>query len=79
MARKRGNPNWGKKMEFPMPQMETEFEKALRAFGLAAAEESIVASSASFRRWALNNCRKRYIPESLLLAVGIAVELELDA
>lgn len=78
MARRRGNPNWGRPRGAVVPQVQSTYEKALVDFGLDGADEHVIARSHSFQAWARKNQRKHYIPESLLTAMGIEVELEIE-
>ena len=62
--RKRGNPNWGKKVMVP-PAAATEFEIEMRRLGLT---RQTWASSTELRKWCEHNKNRCYIPEWLLEA-----------
>ena len=72
MAKRRGNPNWGKPE--PMGQMTpiiTEFEQVVRKFNL---EPDQYIRSIRLREWASRNKSSKYIPEPLLEAWGFEIE-----
>lgn len=74
MAKRRGNPNWGKATSSEMkwaPEKPTQFE--LEVARLKLPEREIVFSD-SLRRWAKRNAHRRYVPEALLQAWGIIVD-----
>ena len=62
MARKRGNPNWGRAQPFP-PAAATEFDIQVRQLGLT---KQTCADSAELRTWFEHNRNRCYIPEWLL-------------
>jgi hypothetical protein len=64
MAKRRGNPNWGK-LYVPMNPEITAFELAVEKFELVPADYE---RSARLRLWAQRNFRDRYVPEDLLKA-----------
>ena len=68
--RKRGNPDWGKKLTVP-PATATEFEMEMKRLGL---KRQTCATSIELRRWCENNRNRCYIPEWLLKAWGIVVD-----
>jgi hypothetical protein len=72
MAKRRGNPNWGKPatMEAVAPTI-TEFEQVVQTFHLRP--EGYVRS-ARLREWANRNKNSKYVPETLLKAWGFEVE-----
>jgi hypothetical protein len=77
MRRKRGNPNWGKGREIPVPSAAAgEFEIELRRLGLT--KQTCVGSS-ELRQWCQRNKGRFYIPEWLLEAWGITVEPNLGS
>jgi hypothetical protein len=76
MAKRRGNPNWGKpeRSEAILPTA-TEFEQTVHKFKL---EPDEYVNSVHLREWAQQNRRFKYIPESLLRAWGLEVRITLD-
>jgi hypothetical protein len=76
MAKRRGNPNWGKpERSGSLLPTATEFEQAVRKFELKPDE---YVNSVRLREWALRNRHSKYIPESLLKAWGLGVYIPLD-
>ena len=69
MAKKRGNPNWGRPMP-PVSILCTEFEMQVRRLQLAP--EAYVFSE-QLRTWCERNRNNFYIPEWLLKAWNITV------
>jgi hypothetical protein len=76
MEKRRGNPNWGKPARSGAltPSM-TEFEQAVRKFNLKPDE---YVNSKHLREWAQQNRHFKYIPESLLKAWGLDVQITLE-
>jgi hypothetical protein len=72
MAKRRGNPNWGKPEPFGLvvPTI-TEFEQVAKRFNL---QPDQYIRSTRLREWARMNKNSKYIPESLLEAWGFDVE-----
>jgi hypothetical protein len=70
VARKRGNPKWGKPME-AVPDVPTAFEEQVEKLGL---NDQTCASSEELRRWCTSHKDRCYIPEWLLKRWGIAVD-----
>ena len=70
VARRRGNPNWGRPLP-PVPPLATEFEQQIQRLGLA---KKSCTDSPALRHWCERNCNRCYVPESLLAAWGIVVE-----
>lgn len=77
-VRKRGNPNWGQPVNHRVAVVPSAWEKFIAHIGLTKADEATLAQRADVRRWALKHVRKHYIPEPLLEAMGIAVEMDWD-
>jgi len=77
MPRKRRNPNWGKPFD-PSPglALATEFEVRVRALHL---NPETYVLSAELREWCERNRNRCYIPESLLEAWGITVDVNFSA
>jgi hypothetical protein len=66
MAKKRGNPNWGKPEPIgPVTPTITEFEQAVREFKLRPDQ---YIHSARLREWASRNKNAKYIRKYLLEA-----------
>ena len=76
MAKRCGNPNWGKpEQSGALLPTATEFEQAVRKFELKPDE---YVNSVSLREWVERNRHSKYIPESLLKAWGLDVQITLD-
>jgi hypothetical protein len=72
MARRRGNPNWGKAdQQGPGITVPSSFEQIVEEFGLTP-EQYI--SSARLREWARLNKSSKYVPETLLEEWGFEVD-----
>src|SRR6266496_3126469 len=72
MARRRGNPNWGKPEPIgPVTPTVTEFEQVVREFKL---QPDQYLRSTRLREWARRNKNSKYIPEPLLEAWGFEIE-----
>jgi len=67
----KGNPNWGK-LELVGTATVTEFEK--KACQLNLQPDQYVKSQ-DLRDWAYHNSHSKYVPESLLRAWGIKVQV----
>ena len=64
MAKRRGNPNWGKPEPIgPIVPTITEFEQVVKEFKLAPDQ---YIRSTRLREWARKNKNSKYIPEPLL-------------
>ena len=72
-ARKRGNANWGKVGPFP-PALPTEFEIEVKRLQLT---KQMYVRSSELRRWCERNRNRIYVPEWLLNAWGIQVDIKL--
>jgi hypothetical protein len=75
MAKRRGNPNWGK-LDGGVPVMvtPTSFERAVEEFKLMPDQ---LVQSDRLRQWALVNKNSKYIPEELLEAWGFDIDSSL--
>jgi len=73
-ARKRGNPEWGKSGPSP-PALPTEFELEVRRLRLT---RQMYLRSPELRDWCVRNRNRIYIPEWLLEAWGIVVDIRYD-
>lgn len=72
MARRRGNPNWGKPEPIgPVVPTPTTFELVVKEFKL---EPDQYLRSTRLREWARKNKNSKYIPEPLLQAWGFEIE-----
>jgi hypothetical protein len=72
MAKRRGNPNWGKPEPIgPVTPTITEFEQVVREFKLTPDQ---YLRSTRLREWARRNKNSKYIPEPLLEAWGFEIE-----
>jgi hypothetical protein len=72
MARRRGNPNWGKPEPIgPIVPVVTSFEQAVKEFKLTPDQ---YIRSTRLREWARRNKNSKYIPEPLLEAWGFEIE-----
>jgi hypothetical protein len=72
MARRRGNPNWGKPEPIgPVIPVVTSFEQAVKEFKLTPDQ---YIRSTRLREWARRNKNSKYIPEPLLEAWGFEIE-----
>jgi hypothetical protein len=72
MAKRRGNPNWGKPEPIgPIIPVVTSFEQAVKEFKLTPDQ---YIRSTRLREWARRNKNSKFIPESLLQAWGFEIE-----
>jgi len=72
MAKRRGNPNWGKPEPIgPVVPTVTSFEQVVKEFKLTPDQ---YVRSTRLREWARRNKNSKYIPESLLEAWGFEIE-----
>ena len=72
MAKRRGNPNWGKPEPIgPVTPTITEFEQVVREYKLSPDQ---YLRSTRLREWARRNKNSKYIPEPLLEACGFEIE-----
>ena len=72
MAKRRGNPNWGKPEPIgPVVPIVTSFEQAVKEFKLTPDQ---YVRSTRLREWARRNKNSKYIPEPLLEAWGFEIE-----
>jgi hypothetical protein len=72
MAKRRGNPNWGKPEPIgPVIPVVTSFEQAVKEFKLTPDQ---YIRSTRLREWARRNKNSKYIPEPLLEAWGFEIE-----
>jgi hypothetical protein len=72
MAKRRGNPNWGKPEPIgPVVPTVTEFEQVVKEYKLTPDQ---YLRSTRLREWARRNKNSKYIPEPLLEAWGFEIE-----
>ena len=72
MAKRRGNPNWGKPEPIgPVVPTVTSFELVVKEFKLTPDQ---YIRSTRLREWARRNKNSKYIPEALLEAWGFEIE-----
>ena len=74
MARRRGNPNWGRPVQVALG-LATEFEQEVHRLGLTM---QTCADSGPLRYWCERNCNRCYVPEWLLRAWRIDVDPSLS-
>lgn len=73
MALRRGNPNWGKASPaLPGPRMATQFETLVRQLKL---KKHDYEASPQLRNWCQHNRNRCYIPEWLLDAWEMTVDV----
>ena len=72
MAKKRGNPNWGKPELNIIPYTgASSFEEVVRKLRLSPAEYE---GSIQLKAWVQKNKDQRYVPSSLLQTWGVEVK-----
>ena len=71
--RRRGNPNWGKLLP-SIPSLPTEFELQVHELGLTKREYE---RSAALKLWCQRNRNRLYVPEWLLEAWEMPVDVTL--
>jgi predicted metal-binding protein len=72
MAKRRGNPNWGKPEPIgPVVPTITSFEQVVKEYKLTPDQ---YVRSTRLREWARRNKNSKYIPEALLEAWGFEIE-----
>jgi hypothetical protein len=72
MAKRRGNPNWGKPEPIgPVVPTITSFEQIVKEYKLTPDQ---YIRSTRLREWARRNKNSKYIPEALLEAWGFEIE-----
>ncbi len=72
MAKRRGNPNWGKPEPIgPVVPTVTSFEQVVKEYKLTPDQYE---RSTRLREWARRNRNSKYIPEALLEAWGFEIE-----
>ena len=72
MAKRRGNPNWGKPDPMgPVIPNITEFQHVTQEFKLQPHQ---YVRSTRLREWARHNKNSKFVPESLLEAWGFEID-----
>jgi len=72
VAKKRGNPNWGKPELSVIPYTgESSFEEIVKKLRLSPAEYE---GSIQLKAWVQKNKDQKYVPSSLLQAWGVEVK-----
>ena len=74
MAKKRGNPNWGKPDMQAAPVVPTSFEQVVRNLRLSPADYE---GSLQLKEWVRKNKDQKYIPDDLLKIWGFEVKGDL--
>ena len=72
MIKRRGNPNWGKAVQFP-PAGPSSFESVVKTLGLRPHQYE---TSTSLKDWVAKNKHNKYVPQDLLLAWGMSAPSE---
>ena len=72
MAKKRGNPNWGKPEVNSIPYTgASSFEEVVKKLSLSPPEYE---GSIQLKAWVQKNKDQKYVPSSLLQAWGVEVK-----
>jgi len=71
MAKKRGNPNWGKPELHSGPVVPTSFDEVVKKLRLSPSEYE---GSTQLKEWARKNKDQKYIPDDLLRFWGFEVK-----
>jgi hypothetical protein len=72
MAKKRGNPNWGKPEVNSIPYPgASSFEEVVKKLSLSPSEYE---GSIQLKAWVQKNKDQKYVPSSLLQAWGVEVK-----
>jgi hypothetical protein len=74
MAKKRGNPNWGKPDILAAPVVPTSFEEVVKKLRLSPADYE---GSLTHKEWVRKNKDQKYIPDHLLKVWGFEVKGDL--
>jgi hypothetical protein len=77
MAKRRGNPNWGKPSLVAYTFEKTAFEALLIEQGLTEDQPNSIIFNTKIKEWARKNCNHKYIPEIYLDAWGFCVDTKL--
>jgi hypothetical protein len=74
MAKKRGNPNWGKPDMQAAPVVPTSFEEVVKKLRLSPADYE---GSLTLKEWVRKHKDQKYIPDDLLKLWGFEVKGDL--
>jgi hypothetical protein len=74
MAKKHGNPNWGKPDIHAGPAVPTSFEEVVKKLRLSPADYE---GSLTLKEWVRKNKDQKYIPDDLLKLWGFEVKGDL--
>jgi hypothetical protein len=74
LARKRGNPTWGKALVCIPESGPSSFERAVKQLKLRPEE---YAASSRLKEWVRENKNHKYVPSELLAVWGFKVESEI--
>ncbi len=69
MAKRRGNPNWGKAQPFILSTEGCEFDSLVKALKLRPEQYE---ASVELRQWSIRNKDHKYVPQHLLQAWNLA-------
>lgn len=76
MAKRRGNPTWGKLAPLAIPSSLSTFEHVVKALRLSPDQYE---NSVELKEWVRRNRNDKYVPSELLHAWGFHVETEVLA
>ncbi len=74
MAKRRGNPNWGKPEPFIVTATVSSFETVVKTLGLRPDQYQY---SAELKDWVRKNKDQKYVPQDLLQAWGFTANTEI--
>ncbi len=74
MAKRRGNPNWGKPEPFMLGSSISSFESLVKTLGLSPDQYE---NSATLKEWVGKNKDHKYVPLDLLEAWGFKAVSEI--
>jgi hypothetical protein len=75
MAKRRGNPNWGKPEPFTMPtDTKSSFESFVASLGLTPDQ---YLNSKELKEWVRKNKDQKYVPQDLLKSWGFTASSEI--
>jgi hypothetical protein len=75
MAKRRGNPNWGKPEPFVMAtESISSFDSLVKSLGLSPEQ---YVTSQELREWVRKNKDQKYVPQDLLKAWGFTASSEI--
>jgi hypothetical protein len=74
MAKRRGNPNWGKPEPFVLGVSISSFEALVKSLGLSPDQYQ---NSHTLKEWVTKNKDHKYVPPNLLEAWGLKAQSEI--